>query len=201
MNRTIRVKICGVTPLLVNRFREDAEQAKATRKQMVKDRNPREEATKAAYIADDGSFYFSAFAITGCMTEAGSNHKQRGSRKSLRFVVPAAVRMTTDTVTILNGDGTTAVKDFEVDSRPVTIPATKGKVMRYRPRFDCWSAEFLLGVEDDLLAVESAQQLLSEGGQQGGIGDFRPQKRGPFGTFRITLFEDITKLNEVAAAA
>ncbi len=178
-----------MTPLLIHRFAEQAEQAKATRKQMVKTADPRAEATANAYIAPDGTYYFNAFSIAGAMGNAGSNHKMRGSRKSLRFVVPSAVRVPTDAITILNGDG--PAKSFEVDSRPVTIPATKGRVMRHRPRFDNWGARFELLVNDDLLEVETAHQLLTEAGVGIGIGDFRPEKRGPFGTFRVTLWEEV----------
>lgn len=187
--KTIRVEIRGVTPLLIHRFAEQAEQAKATRKQMVKTSDPRAEATANAYIAKDGTFYFNPFSIAGAMGNAGSNHKMRGSRKSLRFVVPSAVRVPADAITILNGDG--PAKNFEVDSRPVTIPATKGRVMRHRPRFDNWGARFELLVNDDLLEVETAHQLLTEAGVGIGIGDFRPEKRGPFGTFRVTLWEEL----------
>jgi hypothetical protein len=35
-----------------------------------------------------------------------------------------------------------------------------------------------------------AQQLLTEAGQSIGIGDFRPEKRGPFGTFRVIKFKE-----------
>lgn len=185
--KTIAVEIRGITPLLIHRFGEEAEQAKQTRRVKVDAPNdPREEARKVAYIAEDGTFYFSALAIPRAMGEAGANHKVRGSRRSLRFVVPSAVRMTSDRITILNGTG--PAPDFEVDARPVTIPATKGRVMRFRPRFDCWGARFDLVINDDLLAVETAHQLLGEAGTTVGIGDFRPEKRGPFGTFRITHF-------------
>jgi hypothetical protein len=187
--KTVEVEIRGVTPLLIHRFTEQAEQGKSTRRQMVKQVDPREEATKNAYIAPDGTFYFNAFAIPACMGNAGSNHKMKGSRKSLRFVVPSAVRLHTDTITIMNGEG--PAKSFEVDSRPVTIPATKGKIMRHRPRFDCWGANFTIQIDDNLLDVDSAHQLLNEAGQSIGIGDFRPEKRGPFGTFRVTKFEEV----------
>lgn len=94
--------------------------------------------------------------------------------------------MMSDRVTILNGKG--PAKDFEVDSRPVTIPATKGRIMRHRPRFDQWGAAFEMQINDDLLSVDMAHQLLNEAGLSIGIGDFRPEKRGPFGTFRVTKF-------------
>lgn len=186
--KQVEVEIRGITPLLIHKFNEDAEQAKKTRRIEATQRDPREEAKKNAYIANDGTFYFNAFSIPSCMGSAGSNHKARGTRKTLRFVVPSAVRMESDTVTILNGKG--VAKDFEVDSRPVTIPATKGRIMRHRPRFDQWGAKFVMFVNDDLLSVEMAHQLLNEAGMSIGIGDFRPEKRGPFGTFRVTEFKE-----------
>ena len=187
--KTISVEIRGITPLLIHRFTEESEQRKNSRKVNIEKTDPREEAKKVAYIASDGTFYFSSASIPGCMGNAGSNHKMRGSRKSLRFVVPSAVRMDSDTVTILNGHG--PAKDFEVDARPVTIPATKGRVMRYRPRFNEWGAQFNILVNDDILDVDTVHQLLNEAGLTIGIGDFRPEKRGPFGTFRVTKFEQV----------
>lgn len=186
--RLIDVEIRGITPLLIHRFGEQAEANAPTRAIVTDTSDPRSEALKAAYVASDGTYYFSAFAIPNAMASAGANHKMKGSRKTLRFVVPAAVRMTTDTVTILNGSG--PAQSFEVDARPVTIPATKGRVMRYRPRFNEWGAQFVLQINTDHLSVASAHQLLSEAGVSYGIGDFRPEKRGPFGTFRVTAFTE-----------
>ena len=188
--KTIDVEIRGNTPLLIHKFAEQAEQGKATRRVMVDSTNPRDEATKNAYIAQDGTYYFNAFSIPATMANAGVNHKMRGSRKTLKFVVPSAVRMESDTVTILDTSGTPA-KSFEVDGRPVTIPATKGRVMRYRPRFDQWGAKFRLILNDQMLSSEDAHRLLNEAGESIGIGDFRPEKRGPFGTFRVTKFEEM----------
>lgn len=187
--KTVRVEIRGTSPLLVNRFDEEAESESKTRRVATANAGPRETATKNAYVAPDGTYYFSAFSIPGCMGAAGSVHKVRGTRRSLRFVVPSAVRMESDVVTILNGKG--PADHFEVDSRPVTIPATKGRVMRHRPRFNDWGAGFTLIVNDDLLSVDMAHQLLNEAGVSIGVGDFRPEKRGPFGTFRVVRFEEV----------
>jgi hypothetical protein len=189
--KTIQVEIRGTAALLIHRFSEDAEAGKTTRRVEVTKRDPREEATKHAYIAPDGTYYFNAFSIPGAMGNAGANHKATGSRKSLRFVVPSAIRMDTDAITILNGAG--PAKKFEVDSRPVTIPATKGRIMRHRPRFDEWGAKFNLLLNDDVLSLDMAHQLLNEAGQNIGIGDFRPEKRGPFGTFRVVKFTELKR--------
>ncbi len=187
--KTYQIEIRSITPLLIHRFGEESEQAGKTRRVESKVRDPREEATKHAYIANDGTFYFSAFAIIGALSNAGASHKATGTRKTLRFVVPSAVSLTADTITILNGSG--PAKHFEVDSRPVTIPATKGRIMRHRPRFDNWGAQFKLMIDDALLDPKTVGTLLSEAGQSIGIGDFRPEKRGPFGRFMVTSFQEV----------
>ena len=71
----------------------------------------------------------------------------------------------------------------------MTIPATKGRIMRHRPRWNEWAAEFDLVVNDQLLDPAKAHELLNEAGLQCGIGDFRPEKRGPFGCFRVVRWE------------
>ena len=44
--------------------------------------------------------------------------------------MPAGVRMGDDVIELYEPDGKTRKKDFEVDSRPVTIPSTKGIPIR-----------------------------------------------------------------------
>jgi hypothetical protein len=180
--KTYSVSIKGTTPLLQHRFGEqtEGEGAKASRNILVNRGTPREEAEKVVYRNANREFYFPGAAISRLLREAGSNHKLKGSRKSAKFVIPAAVLVLDDGITICNGDAK-PIKDFEVDSRPVTIPATKGRIMRHRPRFDQWSARFNIRINEQLLPVDFIQQLLTEGGQQIGIGDFRPEKGGPFG--------------------
>jgi hypothetical protein len=191
--KTFEVQIKGTTSLLQHRFTDgDAVNGdKATRTMLVQRGTPREEAEKVVYQNDKGEYYFPGAALGRLIREAGGNHKLKGTRKSAKYVVPAAVLVMTDTVVIRNGDGKTPVKSFEVDSRPVTIPATKGRVMRHRPRFDDWSASFTVRVNEALLPPDFVNQLLTEGGQQIGIGDYRPEKSGPFGTFIVTSWQEL----------
>jgi hypothetical protein len=187
--KLVNVAIRGDTSLLQHRFSESAEAAPSTRKMLVNHGTPREQAEKVTYRNGQG-FYHPGAAIGRLIREAGSGHKLRGSRRSAKFVVPSCVLVMEDKIDLLNGDGKSHLKDYEVDSRPVTIPSTKGKVMRHRPRFDQWSMQFTLRINEDILPVEFVQQLLTEGGQQIGIGDFRPEKSGPFGTFQITSWQE-----------
>lgn len=193
--KRFEVQIVGDTALLQHRFGEEAEAAsgKSTRRVQLKDdETPRQAAEKVCYKDVEGRFYFPGAAIGRLLREAGGAHKQKGSRKSVKFIVPAAVLVLDDAVVIRNGDGKTPVKDFEVDSRPVVIPATKGRVMRHRPRFDAWSATFQIRVNEQVLGPDVVHRLLQEGGEQIGIGDYRPEKGGPFGTFRVVKWEEKT---------
>lgn len=183
--KTVSFSIQGTTALLMHRFGEQAEVQKSTRKVLVADEDPRDAAERAAYRDPDGFLYLPSSAIARMLREAGGGHKQRGSRKSLKYVVPAAVRVLSDTLPLVNGDGKSRATHFEVDSRPVVIPATKGRIMRHRPRLNEWSSTFDLVINDEVLGVETVQQLMTEGGMQIGLGDYRPEKGGPFGTFRV----------------
>jgi hypothetical protein len=199
MLKTVDIEITGIQPLLAHRFTDEAAQAKPTRRIKASDViDTYEEAKRAANIEPDtGHHYLSAFSIINAIGAAGASHKMVGSRKSVRFIIPSAVRWPpTEPILkiLIKGKPTT---DFVVDARPVTIPSTKGRIMRYRPRYEGWTMRFQLLVETDLISTELVHQLLGEAGVQIGIGDFRPEKRGPFGSFRVTRFEEVENTDEL----
>jgi hypothetical protein len=103
------------------------------------------------------------------------------------------------------------IEAAELSSKPSSLPKVCGKELcpecrralikfleplRYRPRFDQWGARFTLSLDDESLDIGTAHKLLSEAGQHIGIGDFRPEKRGPFGCFRVTHFEESDELRD-----
>lgn len=191
--KTVNVTITGINPLLIHRFAEQDQQQSSSRKVKIEaPSDTRLTALAAANRRADGTHYISSFAIVNAMCSAGGNYKMKGTRKSVKFIVPSAIRVQTAdcTTTILVKGEPATDASFEVDARPVTIPATKGRIMRYRPRYENWSMKFEVGILDDLIDASLAHQLLTDAGIQIGIGDFRPEKRGPFGTFRVTSWED-----------
>lgn len=188
MIRTVTVEVTGVSSLLQHRFSESAEQQKSTRNVHIVRKAPREEAEQVAYRMPSGQLYLPGSAVARLLREAGGAHKAVGSRRSLKYTVPAATLVREDAIGLHNGK---PITDFEVDSRPVTIPATKGRIMRHRPRLDEWQATFTLEIDDALIAVDTIHQLLNEGGVSLGLGDYRPEKGGPFGRFRVTKWEPL----------
>jgi hypothetical protein len=138
----------------------------------------------------DIAFPGSAFARM--LREAGGSHKARGQRKSLKYVVPAAVIVLEDLYGFYLKDRKTLVVDFEVDSRPVTIPATKGRIMRHRARLNEWVLKPTIRINEEILAESMVRQLFAEGTAQIGLGDYRPEKGGPFGVSQIVEWKVIS---------
>lgn len=77
-------------------------------------------------------------------------------------------------------------QEYAVDSRPVVIPATKGRIIRHRARFDDWSIRFTIEYDETLLDEKQMRRVVDDLGQRVGLLDFRPAKMGPFGRFIIT---------------
>lgn len=197
--QTFSVVIEGTAALLQHRFSESAESTSDTRTVKISRLLPRDAAEQVAYRAPDGNLYFPGSAIGRVIREAGASHKQKGSRKALKFIVPAAILILDDAIPLFNTDRTTRISNFEVDSRPVVIPSTKGRVMRHRPRIEAWTAKFSIRVHDDILDPSTIRMLLNEGGLRLGIGDYRPEKGGPFGTFDVVSWQSIEQKTKKAA--
>jgi hypothetical protein len=191
----VLVEIKGTSPLLQHAFSVDAmnDIGKRTRAASVKQILPRVEAERVCQ-RDEKGFYMSTACIARMLADVGSNHKQRGNRKSLRHLVPAAVFVIgndADKIYLLDPvKDMSLVDDFEVDSRGVVIRATQGRIVRHRPRFDAWAMRFHLEIDDDLIDHTTVNELMTEGGRKNGIGDFRPQKGGSFGRFVVTAFQE-----------
>lgn len=69
------------------------------------------------------------------------------------------------------------------DCRSVVVQ--RARLMRYRPRFNQWSTVIEIHYAPDV--IDKAQLLLAadNAGRLVGVGDFRPEKSGPFGRFEV----------------
>lgn len=197
----IEAWIEGVMPLLQYRFNEIAQASvpggsgRGTRKSItaIDPETPRQIAESHAYRENgpESPLVFPGAAIMRLLREAGSNHKERGTRKSLKYRVPAAVLVTSEFIELYNEDRATRLVTFEVDSRSAVNPSTKGRIMVHRPRLEEWSAKMQIRINESLMSESIVRQLLSEGGQQIGIGAFRPERGGPYGLFDVVAWDVI----------
>ena len=70
-------------------------------------------------------------------------------------------------------------------------PMTKGRMMVTRPKFDEWKLEFNVKFNEDDIPIEVMKNIIDYAGQYVGIGDWRPDKKGQFGKFITTKFEEV----------
>ena len=71
------------------------------------------------------------------------------------------------------------------DRRRVVVQRASN--MRTRPRFNEWSCEFELEVDEDICDLEQVRQWLETAGSRVGLGDYRPM----FGRFDVAEFKEV----------
>lgn len=183
MSRII-VSIKGISPLLMNRFTEADEisvSKGSSKTAKPKKGTPREQAEPKAYKLEDGTLYIPGTNIFAAIIQGGTFFKLGKSKVTTQksSLIPAGVIM--ETVNCSFG-----TKDFEVDSRRVVIPSTGGAIMAHRPRLDEWETQFTLLTDDEMFDPDFIREIIDAAGSKVGVGDYRPQRKGPFGRFVVT---------------
>jgi hypothetical protein len=186
--KTIEVEIKGVSPILINRFKESDEQPVAVKKTTKKDYGtPREQAEATPYRdGEDGLLWIPTVWLTGTIRTVASDYKLPGTRKSVKSVSGGAVIPTDEKMYFLEKY---KLKDIEVDSRPVVIQ--RARVMRHRARLEAWSVKTTIEIDEEIIPVDHVHQILNDAGRRAGMGDFRPQKGGPFGRFLVSSWKEL----------
>ena len=76
-------------------------------------------------------------------------------------------------------------KNKEVQlTKPAVIQ--RNRLLITRPHFKEWSCDIEVDAEDDLVDISQLQQWFEIGGRRVGLGDWRPQKSGHYGRYRLT---------------
>lgn len=140
-----------------------------------------EQAKIAEYRSPDGKLYIPCVAAQRALVNAASYSKGKG-RSSLQKIAAAVVLVSPEYL-ILDQ------QSYTIDSRPVVIKATGGRIMRHRPRFDKWSVEFTLEWDERLMSSEQVRRIVDDCGSRVGLLDFRPERKGPFGRFSVISWD------------
>ena len=187
MNKRISITIEGKTPLLMNRFTganqlESTEGTRASIKTSDGD-DVTDMAARALYLDDDGKTpIIPGPNLFRCIIDAGKFFKIGRSKVTTQktSLIPSCVELE-EIVLPLAHD-----KAWMVDTRPVRIPATGGRILRHRPCFHDWALTFTINLDTSVMSVKFFRDLLDKAGRAIGLGDFRPDCKGPFGKFSVT---------------
>lgn len=186
--KTIHVTIEGVTPLLLHRFTDAAAQAAtaSTRTVAVGEHgSPKEQAAQSLYVDDDERPIIPQPNLFRCIMDAGKFFKAGKSKVTTQksSMIPACLEIEEMYFPIEHS------QPWEVDARPVRIPSTGGRILRYRPMFHDWRLNFTLNLDTDLLSEKLLREIVDAAGKRIGLGDFRPDCKGPFGKFVVVNWE------------
>lgn len=178
--KTVTITIAGTSPLLLNRYRgnNDKDGANDTPEQIC---------TKKLYFSetDDSTLIIPGTNLFRCIIEAGKFHKmgkckvttQRGS------LIPAFIEMDSFEVPLMSNEG------WYPYENAIRNPTTGGRQMINRPRFNDWTLTFTLKVDEKNFPLSMVREIVDDAGCRVGLGDYRPDCKGPFGKFVITNWE------------
>ena len=176
-------EVKGISPYLMHKFGLEESQLKT--KPNVGSPDYATQAEDALYRLPDGTIYVPATQIHGALIEAGKQMKVVGKGKATYSkLFGSFIMLAPDALVMTN-------QNWEVDTRAVVVPATKGRIARHRPKFVDWGLKFELHILDDEIHESVVKEGLERAGNYAGIGDFRPQKKGPFGRFQVTSFKEV----------
>ena len=136
--KTVELTIKGISPLLVNRFKEQDEVVEAVKKSTKKDYGtPREQAELTAYCDEETkTLWIPTTWITGAIKTIASDYKLPGTRKSVKSVAGGVIIPVDEKAYFTKKY---KLKDIEVDSRPVVIQ--RARIMRHRARLEEWEVK------------------------------------------------------------
>ncbi|MEV0616079.1 hypothetical protein AB0I81_22390 [Nonomuraea sp. NPDC050404] len=182
---TISVPIVGTTPLIVHRFSEKAKRqmldAMQGRKTPKEPKNPEAEYEAAYYRLKDGSPGFPSIAFKAA-TIGGARFYSGVTMTALKQFL------------FFGGDDGRALTriDGEAQLREDVVTVGRGGTdLRYRPEFREWSALLEVTYVTSALTRGSVLSLIDAGGMGVGVGEWRPERDGDFGTFKIDSTRDV----------
>jgi len=194
----VRVTCGPISPLMMDRMPEEVLDGIAIGVPVArpKDTPPKVIAERALYSDGNGGFILPIENLWACLIEAGRRVKigrytistakstELYSLISINVLSLRLLRVTADG-TVLDGHPT-----WVIDKRRGVGKKAGDPVRIVRPKFAEWG--FSVEVEFDekqKINASILQQLFERAGTAVGLCSFRPQKRGPFGRFRVVEWE------------
>lgn len=160
--------------------------AEATISKKAKIPTPDEEAELGTYRLPSGGLYFPTAGFFNGILKAASG--QKIEKKSAMSILAAALFTTAEHTPLICPQTGDPIKDYEVDVRRVVINRTAA-VMRGRAHIRPWCAHVEFLYEPLLLNPGILTSVFSLAGLIAGVGDYRPEKKGPFGRYSVKLVE------------
>jgi hypothetical protein len=180
---TLRVPIIGVTPLLMNSFSEKSKremlERMTGRKSPKRNKDPQAEYEAAFYLMSDGSYGFPASAFKDATVGAARFYDKSVSMTALKQYIFFRGEIGKDGRALVRIEG-------EPNMREDVVRVGRGGTdLRYRPQFLEWRTTLTVTYVTSALTRGSVLSLIDAGGMGVGVGEWRIEKSGDFGTYAI----------------
>lgn len=189
----IFVPIVGTSPLIMHKFSEKAKRQMLDAQQGVKTPKERRDPDadyQAAFYRTESGYGFPAVAFKACTIGAarfyGKDVKMTELRQSLFF---KGILSPNDPQPLVEIVGEPHMRE------DVVRLGISGTDLRYRPEFTEWSAVLDVTYVRSMLTRESVLSLIDAGGMGVGVGEWRPEKKGDYGTFQIDESREIVEVS------
>jgi hypothetical protein len=181
---TITVPIVGTTPLIINRFSEKAKRQMLDgmqgRKTPKTPKDPEAEYEAAFYRFEDGGYGIPVISFKAA-TIGGARFYRTVTMTALKQFLFLHGEVGTDGQALARITGEPRMREDVVR----LSGRGAGTDLRYRPEFPNWSTTLTVTYVTSALTRSSVLSLIDAGGMGCGVGEWRPQRSGEFGTYRI----------------
>lgn len=146
-----------------------------------------EEANRGLYHLPNGDYGIRVAAFRGALLRAAMDKSKIGKEFASTLVRGTVFAIDEFTTLVHPTTGKPLGRgDYAIDMRRV-VQQRQG-IIRARPRFDAWACEFDLEFDPSLMVPEvTLLPLMQKAGRRVGVGDYRPERGGPFGRFTAEL--------------
>jgi hypothetical protein len=164
---------------------------KGQKDKFVAPKEPRDVAKQKAYLTSEGAPYVGGETFMACLIAAGAFVKLDGKRQmsSAKATLLPGFLAIEDAYMLLRHPRKDEAAKWEVDMRQGRNPNGGEAVCCIRPRYDEWCFTVTAALDTDQLAEKVFRELFDLAGSRCGLGDFRPQRRGIFGRFKVACWE------------
>ena len=185
MNLTERkFKITGVFPLMTHNPASMMSGPQGPKTKRIP--TPEEEAQAGLYVTEDGDYFLPSVAFRSALL-SGLKGKRIGKIGAATVIKPAVFNADEQTV-ILDPQTGEPNREWVVDARRAIIQ--RNGVVRCRPRFNRWGAVLRLLIDEEIASAELLEEHLNIAGTTVGVGDYRIERGGQFGSFTAELIEE-----------
>jgi len=178
-----KFKVTGQFPLLTH---NPASMSVKTGPKTKKVPSAEDEAEAGTYRDEEGRFCIPSVAFRSALL-TGLKGKKVGKVGAATVFRPAVFNADEMTV-ILDAKTMKPITSYVIDARRAMVQ--RNGIIRRRPRFEGWAAIVRFLIDEEITTPQQIAEHLNIAGTTTGVGDFRIERNGQFGSFTAELMEE-----------